>query len=130
MIYTREDALRAIMRERARRAVAVALRDGRLVRPATCSACGRVGRPQERGRAEIQAHHANGYDEAHALDVVFLCQRCHDAAHSADGTHGRRGKAILESNRGVGLDYHGRRALRAEVRAELRAAERARKEAA
>ena len=56
---------------RARMAVAAAVKRGDLVRPASCSACGRKGR--------IEGHHA---DYARALEVVWLCIRCHASLHA------------------------------------------------
>lgn len=55
--------------EAVRRAVAA----GRLQRPTRCSSCGR--------EATIHAHHHNGYDKAHHLDVRWLCVACHEDAH-------------------------------------------------
>lgn len=55
----------------AHQAVQVAVRNG-LPRPAACS-CGSAGR--------LQAHHHNGYAPEHWLDVVWLCPKCHKAAH-------------------------------------------------
>jgi hypothetical protein len=58
---------------RARNAVARATRDGKLDRPNQCSGCGAACKPE--------AHHHNGYDDEHALDVVWLCRPCHRGAH-------------------------------------------------
>lgn len=55
---------------RARGAVHAALASGKLVRGA-CHC----------GEAEVEAHHHNGYDEAHMLDVVWLCNRHHKDVH-------------------------------------------------
>lgn len=56
--------------EKARRAVAKALRNGTLSK-SPCEICGidddRV----------LEAHHHLGYDEVHWLDVQWLCVRCH-----------------------------------------------------
>ena len=54
--------------------VARALRDGVLVRPAACSACGNPGR--------VDGHHD---DYAKPLDVRWLCASCHRAWHSEHG---------------------------------------------
>lgn len=57
-------------RSRIRMKVSRAVARGELVRgPCWC------------GEVETQAHHANGYDDAHALDVVWLCAPHHRAAH-------------------------------------------------
>lgn len=52
---------------RAAQAVERAVASGRLVRGA-CADCGAVAK---------HAHHANGYDQDHWLDVVWLCVPCH-----------------------------------------------------
>ena len=54
----------------AHEAVRRALRVGRLVRPDTCSACGKACTPQ--------AHHE---DYARPLDVAWLCPSCHKLGH-------------------------------------------------
>lgn len=51
-------------------AVSNALRDGRLVRPPSCSACESTGR--------LHAHHDN---YAKPLEVRWLCEPCHTAHH-------------------------------------------------
>jgi hypothetical protein len=33
------------------------------------------------GSTEVEAHHYNGYDLEHALDVVWLCKRHHEILH-------------------------------------------------
>ncbi len=53
----------------ARRAVARAIRNGNLIRPNVCNKCGTTCKPQ--------AHHHNGYDKQHYLDVIWLCTGCH-----------------------------------------------------
>ena len=50
--------------------VAKALRMGDLVRPAVCSTCGKTGL--------IEGHHE---DYKKPLEVVWLCQRCHQEQH-------------------------------------------------
>lgn len=67
---------------RARTAVGNAIRDGVLTR-GPCESCGLTPRIVN-GRQRIEAHHHNGYDEDHRLDVVWLCVTCHGAAE-ADG---------------------------------------------
>jgi hypothetical protein len=61
-------------RREAYAAVRRALRNGALVRPDACELC---GRPYD----WLHAHHHNGYDEEHALYVIFLCPTCHAYAH-------------------------------------------------
>jgi len=57
-----------------------ALRRGEIRRPAHCSECGKRPRPNPRGWKTIHAHHHRGYK--HPLDVQWLCQACHSAAHA------------------------------------------------
>lgn len=57
----------------ARNAVNNAIRSGILTR-LPCEECGDV---------KSQAHHPNGYDQPHWLDVQWLCVRHHKAAHGA-----------------------------------------------
>jgi ribosomal protein S27AE len=59
-----------LMRHRAWHLVALALKSGELVRPATCSRCGKGG--------VIEAHH-NDYREP--LKVEWLCRACHRRLH-------------------------------------------------
>lgn len=56
--------------EKARRAVANAVRSGKLAKT-PCEMC---GIDDER---VLEAHHHLGYDQAHQLDVQWLCVRCH-----------------------------------------------------
>jgi transcriptional regulator with GAF, ATPase, and Fis domain len=48
-----------------------ALKTGRLVRQ-PCDVC---------GAAKVEAHHHNGYDLEHALDVQWLCKAHHEVIH-------------------------------------------------
>lgn len=59
-------------------AVQKAVKDGVLIRPSRCCVAGCES------TKKIHAHHHNGYDEAHRLDVVWLCP-----AHHNDRTFGR-----------------------------------------
>lgn len=59
----------------ARVALCNAVRDGRVVRPATCSACGKACTPD--------GHHHAGYDRESWLKVTWLCRHCHRAADRA-----------------------------------------------
>ncbi len=71
------------LKVRARGAVLRAVQSGKLARPDTCSRCGtKPGRALD-GRARIQAHHDNGYDQP--LDVIWLCVRCHQVHHEKHG---------------------------------------------
>lgn len=56
--------------EKASNAVFRAIKQGKLIRPTTCSKCG--------GTHMIQAAHSD-YDESKLLEVVWLCIKCHRA---------------------------------------------------
>jgi hypothetical protein len=62
------DRARDPVRVRARQAVAVALRQGKIVRPEKCSNC--------QVTAFVEAHHA---DYTQPLLITWLCEPCHDA---------------------------------------------------
>ena len=53
-------------------AVNRALKDGDLIRPSSCSCCGKICVPD--------GHHWS-YDEKHWLDVIWLCRSCHGKEH-------------------------------------------------
>lgn len=67
-------------RHRAYEAVSWAIYFGLLVKPPCCPICGSTER--------IEAHHTNGYDEEHWLDVEFMCQRCHNETHRKEHCDG------------------------------------------
>lgn len=64
-------------KERARGAARYAVKKGILTRPDACPRCGST-------ENRIDAHHHKGYDDAHRLDVVFLCTVCHGKDHRID----------------------------------------------
>jgi hypothetical protein len=68
------------MRHRARDALNSAIRYGKLTKPSSCSSCGR----SELSGRQLHGHHHRGYDEAHWLDVVWLCRSCHDELHKQE----------------------------------------------
>jgi hypothetical protein len=59
-------------RNRARGAVAYAVKMGVLARPESCPECGFVGK--------IEAHH-DSYEKDRWLDVLWLCRNCHSKRH-------------------------------------------------
>jgi hypothetical protein len=80
--YAQSDAGKAAKRRyaeknadriKARRAVSHAIVRGDLLRPEFCEDCFE--------KRHVQAHHHRGYDKEHWLDVVWLCQDCHDQEH-------------------------------------------------
>lgn len=56
----------------ARHAVRDALKCNRIAKSDTCSFANQYC------RGDLQAHHWRGYDEAHWLDVLWVCQQHHD----------------------------------------------------
>jgi hypothetical protein len=64
-----------LIKLKARRAVRIAIRSGRLVRADRCEKCGRPDKPASDGRTTIQAHHYLGYENP--LSVRWVCARCH-----------------------------------------------------
>lgn len=69
-------------RKRARRAVNRAIRNGDLVRPTSCERCDVSPERAKNGKALIDAHHRGGYDEDHWLDIIWVCQSCHQKVHA------------------------------------------------
>jgi len=63
-------------KQRARSALVQAIYSGRIDRPKTCERCGCVPGPGKDGRSLIKADHHHGYDEAHQLDVWWICSGC------------------------------------------------------
>ena len=89
-------------RDRARGAVGRAVRDGVLVKPDACEECDRA--------LKLDAHHHRGYDEAHALDVVWLCRRCHLHAERTPeqwSTWARNGRAKVPPERRSEIAHMG-----------------------
>lgn len=60
-------------KDKARSAVVRAIRKGKLIRPDHCSKCGKECKPE--------AHHHNGYEKSHRLDVIWVCRDCHIQQH-------------------------------------------------
>lgn len=67
--------------QKARSAVAVSIAKGRMKRE-RCEGCG-LAPKKVGGRNRIHAHHHNGYEERHHLDVVWLCRLCHVKAEAS-----------------------------------------------
>lgn len=63
--------------DNAQNLVEVALRNGVLIRPSACEACGDSGTMAD-GRSKIQAHHC---DYNKPLEVIWFCQKCHHMWH-------------------------------------------------
>lgn len=61
----------------ARAAINFGIKYGFLTRPDTCQSNGKYG---AKCSGIIEAHHHNGYDRKHWLDVEWLCVACHRAA--------------------------------------------------
>lgn len=60
----------------ARAQVHTALRNHVLTKPTACEKCTQQTEPRK-----LDAHHHNGYDEEHMLDIQWLCRSCHGKTH-------------------------------------------------
>jgi hypothetical protein len=69
-VFVSTDTTKKPLWRRAQTALWIAVRDGRLERPAACQRCGRPGK--------VEAHHL---DYARPLEVQWLCPKCHHAHH-------------------------------------------------
>lgn len=67
------DPERAKLMRRVNFAIHRAVRDGKLIRPDSCSECGTPCKPE--------AHHFKGYEKEFWLVVRWLCRKCHMATH-------------------------------------------------
>jgi hypothetical protein len=65
-------------------AVRRAVRQGLIIRLTECEDCGTT--------ASLDGHHHNGYDDAHVLDVRWLCKACHASAHPRNNDEGGRNR--------------------------------------
>jgi len=59
-------------KQQARKAVVMAIKSGKLLRPTTCSKCHVSCTPE--------GHH-DSYEKEHQLNVTWLCKQCHEAHH-------------------------------------------------
>mgnify|MGYP007072099648 CR=1 FL=1 len=98
MTETKAQVLRS--RDRAYRAI----QRGQLVRPDLCSRCGQVPPPGKDGRSGIHAHHHKGYAEEFALDVVWLCAKCHEHVHPSQLPWSEERRASAPSPKGRKLN--------------------------
>ena len=64
--YQRRRRARFPDKNRARQAISNGIASGKIVRPESCSVCGKVGK--------VQAHH---HDYSKPLDVIWECFQCH-----------------------------------------------------
>ena len=62
-----------IKKQTARMAVYVAIKCGKLIKPVKCSMC--------LSPSKLEAHHHKGYSKDHHLDVIWLCNTCHNIVH-------------------------------------------------
>lgn len=67
-------------KRRAQRLMSSARDAGIIICPDACEDCGQPETLERR----FDGHHHNGYDDAHALDVKWLCRACHGARHRRD----------------------------------------------
>jgi hypothetical protein len=66
-------------KDRARRAVNQAIKNGKLVRPDSCQLCTRNPGLGSDGRFLVRADHYLGYEHEHWLDVQWVCPECDGA---------------------------------------------------
>jgi len=69
-----------ISARKARTAVRVAIRAGRLIRPDRCESCGNTAGASRRD--SIQFHHTSGYAPHNHLVGKWLCMQCHESQHA------------------------------------------------
>lgn len=110
--FGRRGAFRRVSWDEKSRASAIvqrAIRRGDLVRPETCSVCGKrmVGRGSQR---VINAHHR---DYSKPLDVMWLCPRCHADEHARLNEEASDGREI-ERHVAARDEVEGRRRVRAQ----------------
>ena len=74
----------------AQQTVSKTVRDGKIIRPVVCSACGKTD-------CEIQGHHWS-YLEEHWLDVMWLCTECHGKEHRKINAENRKKSVIIKSS--------------------------------
>jgi hypothetical protein len=67
-------------RELAHQQVSAAVRDGVLIAPNACELCGSA-----RGDSPLWGIHAHHEDYSRPLDVLWLCQSCHQRVHAVHG---------------------------------------------
>ena len=65
--------IRNLDKTSARQALSNALRDGKVLKGCSCEHCGETDKP-------LEGHHWS-YLEEHALDVIWLCTKCHGREH-------------------------------------------------
>lgn len=119
--WTKQQKLAAIS------AVARAVKEGHLVHPSSCEACGshfqgvheRSGRP-----SDIVLHH-HSYAAEHQLDVIPLCRPCHQQVHSGAIPEPRTGRVYKAWRRGAGV-WSEPEAIRHQVWMSLRYIDRGR----
>jgi len=83
-----EWALKNKIKRKAQCKLSNALRDGKLIRPTICSACGKTD-------CEIEGHHWS-YLEEHWLDVMWLCTECHGKEHRKINAENRKKSATIQ----------------------------------
>lgn len=66
-------------KEKAKRALAAAVRRGALTRPSVCCRCNKTPTIRRDGRSGLHGHHA---DYSKPFDVMWLCAPCHAAEHA------------------------------------------------
>lgn len=89
-----ERAVERKWREKARSALNVEVRAGRVGRPVGCERCG--------GTKKVQAHHE---DYSRPLHVIWLCAKCHKQEHAKEAQKPRRFPVRLSPCSGIPFPY-------------------------
>lgn len=63
-------------KSKARSAVKMALKTGKLIRPERCTVCGEIPGKMNNGRSLLRADHYKGYEEKHWFDIRWICAAC------------------------------------------------------
>lgn len=103
-----------LKKKRAHRHVNRAIRLGELTPALLCEEC--VGPPDRKDQRALDAHHHNGYEDAHILDVKWLCGACHIRAHPARGPKHQSDKAKGQIGESVRKAYAEGRHVITDVR--------------
>lgn len=87
------------IKQQAKGKIQHAIRLGILVRPKTCSKCGKIPPPAKDGRSQIHGHHT---DYSKPLQVVWICVNCHRSeTPQPTGEHHGRAKLTLNEVRDI-----------------------------
>ena len=78
-----------VLKREAYRIMTAARRDGQLLPPDRCEACGKNAEARRKGYRDVVWHH---WDYTKPLDVIPLCRRCHGLVHEGSMPEPRTGR--------------------------------------